>query len=53
MQVYWANKAYWPIAAFDGGRFRCLLADGWKGDPVGGFDEAAAVDACWVDLTAG
>jgi hypothetical protein len=57
MQVYWANKAYWPIAAFDGGRFRCLLADGWKGDPVGGFDEAAAVDeidvdrACWVELT--
>jgi hypothetical protein len=26
MQVYWANKAYWPIASFDGGRFCCFLA---------------------------
>jgi hypothetical protein len=49
MQVYWANKAYWPTTAFDGGRFRCFLADGWRGDPVGGSDEAAAVDESSVD----
>jgi hypothetical protein len=34
---------------FDGGRFGCFLAGGWEVDPVGGFDEAAAVDEFGVD----
>nr|WP_286139032.1 hypothetical protein [Arthrobacter sp. OV608] len=34
---------------FDGGRFRFCLAGGGEGDPVGGFDVAAAVDEFGVD----
>jgi hypothetical protein len=36
---------------FDGGGFGRFLAGCWEGDPVGGFDEAAAVDEFGVDRT--
>lgn len=36
---------------FDGSCFGCFLARGWDGDPVRGFDEAAAIDEFGVDRT--